>query len=46
MQNPAWGRGLQIYRSRKEGLLMILPMLILSLLARLRRIGIKIDFWF
>jgi len=25
---------------------MILPMLILSLLARLRRIGIKIDFWF
>ncbi len=48
MQNPAIsGRGLQIYWSRKGGLLMVFSMLIVCLLVlRLRRLRIKIDFKF
>ncbi|NDJ13093.1 MAG: hypothetical protein EBY17_18165 [Acidobacteriia bacterium] len=48
MQNPAKsGRGLQIYRSRKGGLLMVFSMLIVCLVfLRLRRLRLKIDFKF
>ena len=36
----------KFYRSRKGDLLMVLLMLLVSLIIRLRRLGVKIDFWF
>ena len=45
MQKPRrCGRGLQNNWSRKEELLMFLLLLLVSLMTRLRRLGIKIDF--
>lgn len=45
-KTPLDGRGLQHNWSRKEELLMVLLLLLVSLVLRLRRLGIKIDFWF
>ena len=45
-KTPCGARGLQIHRSRKGNLPMVLLMLLVSLFRRLRRLGIKIDFTF
>ena len=47
MQNPAFESGVCKSTGVERGmLLMILLMLAVCLLLRLRRVGIKIDFWF
>ena len=45
-KTPRRERGLQIYWSRKEEQPMFLLMLLLSLVKKLKRVGIKIDFTF
>jgi hypothetical protein len=47
MQNPAYGAGSAYSTGVERGdLNMILLMLIVGLLISLRRLGVKIDFWF